>query len=65
MNKLGIEHLGSKIFLGLEQEFFAVAEEAYEKREDLKWLNRALVGTVPAKNQQLSQHYYGKMPDNV
>ena len=53
------------MFLGLEQEFFAVPIEDFEKREDLKWLGRALVGTNPARNQQMSQHYYGRIPERV
>ena len=53
------------MLLGLEQQFFAIPEEDFNKREDLKWLGRALVGTNPARHQQLSQHYYGKIPDNV
>ena len=53
------------MFLGLEQEFFVISKDAFDKREDLRWTNRALVGTVPARNQQLSQHYYGKIPTKI
>ena len=65
LDKLGVKHQGSKMFLGLEQEFFAISEDAYEKREDLKWLGRVLVGTNPARNQQTCQHYYAKIPHAV
>ena len=62
---MGIENKGTKMFLGLEQEFLAVPIEDFEKREDLKWTGRALVGTTPARNQQLCQHYYGRLPERV
>lgn len=53
------------MFLGLEQEYFVIPTEAYNKREDLKWLGRAVVGTNPGRNQQLSEHYYARMPSAV
>ena len=65
LEKLGVEATGTKMFLGLEQEYFVVPTEAFEKREDLKWLGRAVVGTNPARNQQLSQHYYARMPSII
>lgn len=35
------------------------------KRIDLRSLGRALVGEVPPKNQQFSDHYYGKIPRKI
>lgn len=65
LQKLGVEATGTKMFLGLEQEYFVIPTEAYNKREDLKWLGRAVVGTNPGRNQQLSEHYYARMPSAV
>ena len=65
LTKIGVDSICAKMFLGLEQEFFAIPKEYYDKREDLRWCNRAIVGTVPARNQQLSQHYYAKIPEKV
>ena len=35
--------------------------KSYEKRWDLQNLGRALIGKVPHRNQQLGEHYYGKV----
>ena len=48
--------------VGFEQEFFVIPKESFDKRQDLKWLGRCLVGSAPIRNQQLGEHYYGKMP---
>ena len=48
--------------LGLEQEVFIISSDAYEKRLDIKTTGRALIGKMPSKNQQFSDHYYGKLP---
>ena len=40
-------------------------KKAYENRPDLKTCGRILVGSVGAKGQQLSDHYYGKIPHEI
>ncbi len=42
-----------------------VPKKAYLNRHDLRMTGRCLFGRVAAKNQQFSDHYYGKMPMRV
>ncbi|MBE6884610.1 MAG: glutamine synthetase type III [Ruminococcaceae bacterium] len=47
--------------VGLEQEYFLVDREAYEKRLDLKICGRTLFGAKPPKGQELDDHYCGRI----
>jgi glutamine synthetase len=51
--------------LGLEQEFFVIKKHILNERLDLKTTGRTLIGKVPPKNQQFSDHYYGKLPCKI
>ncbi len=51
--------------LGVEQEYFLVDRELYEKRADLVMAHRTLLGALPPKAQQLDDHYFGSIPDRV
>lgn len=53
------------VTLGTEQEFFLVDRGLYSLRPDLKLTGRTLLGDVPAKHQQLEDHYFGHMPSRV
>ncbi|MCC6818139.1 MAG: glutamine synthetase III [Bacteroidia bacterium] len=55
----------TKVSLGIEQEYFLVDEELYHQRPDLVFAGRTLVGNMPAKGQQLEDHYFGSIPDRV
>jgi glutamine synthetase len=55
----------TKVSLGIEQEYFLVDEELYHKRPDLVFAGRTLVGNMPAKGQQLEDHYFGSIPERV
>jgi len=55
----------AKVSLGIEQEYFLVDEELYHKRPDLVFAGRTLVGNMPAKGQQLEDHYFGSIPERV
>jgi len=50
---------------GVEQEFFIVARDHYEKRPDLLMAKRTLQGAHPAKTQELADHYYAPMPSSA
>lgn len=50
---------------GLEQEYFLVDESLYNARPDLQVCGRTLVGHMAAKDQQLSDHYFGAIPSRV
>ncbi len=51
--------------LGWEQEYFLVDEALYNARPDLRYTGRTLLGAIPAKGQQLEDHYFGAIPDRA
>ncbi|HOB84572.1 MAG TPA: glutamine synthetase III [Bacteroidales bacterium] len=57
----------NKVFatLGLEQEYFLVDEALYYARPDLSLAERTLMGHQSSKDQQLSDHYFGSIPERV
>ncbi|OFZ40046.1 MAG: hypothetical protein A2504_07780 [Bdellovibrionales bacterium RIFOXYD12_FULL_39_22] len=66
MNLVGHKEI-SKIIVtcGAEQEYFLVDREIYFKRPDLIMTGRTLQGKLSTKNQQLSDHYFGTIPNRV
>lgn len=53
------------ITLGWEQEYFLIDESYYNTRPDLYLTGRTLIGHASAKDQQLSDHYFGALTDRV
>ncbi len=51
--------------LGWEQEYFVVDEALYTARPDLQLTGRTLFGNAPAKGQQLDDHYFGAIPEEL
>ena len=51
--------------LGIEQEYFLVDKNFYLGRPDLIQCGRTLFGKVPAKHQQLEDHYFGSIKPRV
>lgn len=51
--------------LGSEQEYFLVDEALYYARPDLVQADRTLIGHQAAKDQQLSDNYFGSIPARV
>lgn len=51
--------------LGVEQEYFLIDEALYYARPDLVLADRTLMGHQSAKDQQLSDHYFGSIPERV
>lgn len=51
--------------LGWEQEYFLVDEGLYYARPDLVMTGRTLTGHIPARGQQLEDHYFGAIPPRV
>ena len=47
--------------VGLEQEYFLVDHDRYDKRKDLIYTGRTLLGARPPKGQELDDHYYGSI----
>ncbi|HVN57811.1 MAG TPA: glutamine synthetase III [Bacteroidales bacterium] len=51
--------------LGWEQEYFLIDEALYYARPDLMLAERTLMGHQSSKDQQLSDHYFGSIPERV
>ncbi len=51
--------------LGWEQEYFLIDEALYFARPDLTLTGRTLTGHIPAKGQQLEDHYFGAIPPRI
>ena len=51
--------------LGCEQEYFLIDEALYYARPDLVLAERTMMGHQSSKDQQLSDHYFGSIPERV
>ena len=51
--------------LGWEQEYFLIDKALFHARPDIMLCGRALFGHLPAKGQQLEDHYFGSIPARV
>ena len=54
-----VDHVSTTV--GAEQEYFLVRKEDYETRQDLILTGRTLFGAMPAKGQELEEHYFGTL----
>ena len=52
-------------YVGPEQEYFLVDKELYSMRKDLMLTGRTLFGAMPAKGQELEDHYFGQIKERV
>ena len=51
--------------VGPEQEYFLVDKTMYEKRPDLMFCGRTLIGSMPPKGQEMDDHYFGVLKPRV
>ena len=51
--------------VGAEQEYFLVDRELASKRPDLLFCGRTLLGAMPPKGQEMSDHYFGVIKPRV
>ncbi|MBO6134775.1 MAG: glutamine synthetase III [Lachnospiraceae bacterium] len=51
--------------LGVEQEYFLIDKDKYNRRKDLIYCGRTLVGSKSPKGQELEDHYYGTIRQKV
>ena len=51
--------------VGAEQEYFLVDKELYDKRRDLIYTGRTLIGAPAPKGQELEDHYFGPINSRV
>lgn len=54
-----------KSYLGWEQEFFIFDKSVLLARQDLEICGRAIIGRKGYKNQETTNHYFGKVPIRV
>lgn len=52
-------------YVGPEQEYFLVDADLYKERKDLVLTGRTLFGAMPAKGQELEDHYFGSIKERV
>ncbi len=53
------------VTIGTEQEYFLVDRAFYKLRPDLILTGRTLIGAMPAKGQELDDHYFGTIKERV
>ena len=58
----GFEVKGAVNNIGLEQELFFIPREAYQRRMDLQFTGRTVLGKMPARGQELCDHYMCEIP---
>ena len=51
--------------VGPEQEYFLVDKELYDKRPDLIYCGRTLIGSMPPKGQEMDDHYFGVLKPRI
>ena len=51
--------------VGAEQEYFLVDIDKFRKRKDLVYTGRTLFGSMPAKGQEMDDHYFGALKARV
>ncbi|MDR3171829.1 MAG: glutamine synthetase III [Treponema sp.] len=51
--------------VGPEQEYFLVDKSFYDKRPDLILTGRTVFGSMPAKGQEMEDHYFGAIRERV
>jgi len=57
LNLLGYKVSGLVTNIGLEQEFFFVSRKDFNRRPDLQLAGRTVIGRMPARGQEMSDHY--------
>lgn len=65
LNLLGDDSKKVDANVGVEQEYFLIDKEEYERRLDLETCGRTLFGAKPPKGQELDDHYFGKIKARV
>ncbi|MHC1692357.1 MAG: glutamine synthetase III [Sphaerochaetaceae bacterium] len=51
--------------VGPEQEYFLIDKAQYQKRKDLIYTGRTLLGARPPKGQEMEDHYFGSLRPRV
>ncbi len=59
----GVKRVNTTV--GPEQEYFLVDKKMYDKRPDLIYCGRTLIGAMPPKGQEMDDHYFGVLKPRV
>ncbi len=51
--------------VGPEQEYFLLDKKLYDKRPDLVFCGRTLIGAMPPKGQEMNDHYFGVIKPRI
>lgn len=66
LHLLGEKHISSvNVTVGSEQEFFLIERSLAALRPDILVTGRTVFGRMPAKGQELEDHYFGSIPPRV
>ncbi|MGO8693517.1 MAG: glutamine synthetase III [Rectinemataceae bacterium] len=66
LNAIGQGGIGRVVpTVGPEQEYFLVNHELYRSRPDLVLTGRTVFGSMPAKGQEMEDHYFGALEERV
>ena len=63
LGHLGLKTAGLVNNIGLEQEIFLIPRAAFFKRPDLQFAGRTVMGRLPARGQEMSDHYMAPLSD--
>ena len=58
-----VKHINTTV--GSEQEYFLVDKDLYNKRKDLIFCGRTLIGAPAPKGQEMEDHYFGTLKPRV
>ena len=58
-----VKHINTTV--GTEQEYFLVDKDLYNKRKDLIFCGRTLIGAPAPKGQEMEDHYFGTLKPRV
>ena len=58
-----VKHINTTV--GPEQEYFLVDKDLYNKRKDLIFCGRTLIGAPAPKGQEMEDHYFGSLKPRV
>jgi glutamine synthetase len=59
----GIKYV--RMTVGGEQEYFLLDRPRAQKRPDIRFCGKTIIGAQPAKDQKLDHHYFGAIPARV
>ena len=54
-----------KPMVGIEQEYFLIDKDVFNKRKDIKITGRTLFGANPPKGQEMDDHYFGSIKPRI